>query len=315
MNLSRGTGERSYIYSDDDPEVTVGDTTYAYDDDGFLTTKSETSQVTLYNYSLRGELLRVNLPDARIIEYQHDPLGRRIAKKIDGTIVEKYLWQGLTQLLAVYDGSDNLLMRFEYGDDRLPMLMTKDGNTYYMTYDQIGSLKTVADVSGNVVKKIDYDGFGNIIADSDEEFTVPLGFAGGLRDRDTGLIKFGFRDYDPDIGRWTAKNPIFFAGGDTDIYGYVLNDPVNSVDPRGLHRWGVFSGGFHLPREFLHNTKSGLNKKYEPANPLTGANPGNLLENSYLPQDPAHREPKNYNPSNPPNRISPFLQLAGSGPS
>jgi len=55
-----------------------------------------------------------------------------------------------------------------------------------------------------------------------------------LHDRDTGLVRFGFRDYDPDVGRWTAKDPIFFAGGDTDLYGYVLNEPINFIDPDGL---------------------------------------------------------------------------------
>ncbi len=53
--------------------------------------------------------------------------------------------------------------------------------------------------------------------------------------RDTGLVKFGYRDYDPDTGRWTAKDPILFAGGDTDLYGYVLSDPVNLIDPNGLY--------------------------------------------------------------------------------
>ena len=47
-------------------------------------------------------------------------------------------------------------------------------------------------------------------------------------------MRFGYRDYDPDVGRWTAKDPIGFAGGDTDLYGYCLNDPVNWIDPIGL---------------------------------------------------------------------------------
>jgi RHS repeat-associated protein len=55
-----------------------------------------------------------------------------------------------------------------------------------------------------------------------------------LHDRDTGLVRFGFRDYDPDTGRWTAKDPIGFAGGNIDLYGYCLNDPVNWVDSLGL---------------------------------------------------------------------------------
>jgi RHS repeat-associated protein len=91
-----------------------------------------------------------------------------------------------------------------------------------------------SDASGNVIKRVDYDSFGNIINDTNPSFDIPFAFAGGLHDRDTGLVRFGFRDYDPDIGRWTAKDPILFAGGDTDLYGYCLNDPVNFVD-----RWGL----------------------------------------------------------------------------
>jgi hypothetical protein len=48
------------------------------------------------------------------------------------------------------------------------------------------------------------------------------------------------------VGRWTAKDPIFFAGGDTDLYGYVLNDPINLVDPDGLRNWGKIVSGAAL---------------------------------------------------------------------
>ena len=235
MNALRGIGGRSYSYSDEDHLLTAGSVSYTYDADGFLTAKINGSDnVTGYSYSSRGELLKVTLPDGTAIEYVHDPLGRRIAKKIDGVIVEKYLWQGLTRLLAIYDGADNLLMRFEYADGRLPVAMASGGKIYYLTYDQVGSLRLVADSSGNVVKSLEYDSFGNILNDSNPIFAMPFGFAGGLHDRDTGLGRFGYRDYDPDTGRWTAKDPIGFAGGDTDLYGYVLNDPVNWVDPSGL---------------------------------------------------------------------------------
>jgi len=123
---------RSLRYNDEDNLLEAGDTTYQHDADGFLISKTRGTEVTTYDYSLRGELLRVDLPDGRIIEYVHDPLGRRIAKKVNGTVTEKYLWQGLTRLLAVYDGSDSLVMRFEYADARMPVAMTKDGATYYL---------------------------------------------------------------------------------------------------------------------------------------------------------------------------------------
>ncbi len=51
----------------------------------------------------------------------------------------------------------------------------------------------------------------------------------------TELTRFGARDYDAETGRWTSKDPIRFAGGDTNLYGYVLVDPVNGIDPEGLN--------------------------------------------------------------------------------
>lgn len=62
----------------------------------------------------------------------------------------------------------------------------------------------------------------------------PFGFAGGLYDQHTKLTRFGARDYDAETGRWTAKDPIRFRGGDTNLYAYVVSDPVNGFDPSGL---------------------------------------------------------------------------------
>jgi RHS repeat-associated protein len=98
----------------------------------------------------------------------------------------------------------------------------------------VGSLRAISDSSGTVVKQVDYDSFGNVITDTLTTMTVPFGFAGGLYDYDVGLTRFGFRDYDPSIGRWTAKDPIDFAGGDVNLFAYVHSDPVNFVDFLGL---------------------------------------------------------------------------------
>jgi len=80
---------------------------------------------------------------------------------------------------------------------------------------------------------MNYDVWGNVIQDSNPGFQ-PFGFAGGLYDSDTQLVRFGARDYDTETGRWTVKDPIGFAGGDTNLYGYVVGDPVNWVDPVGI---------------------------------------------------------------------------------
>lgn len=235
-NSLRGLASRVYAYDTEDHLTSAGNTTFTYDKDGFLATKTVGSQTTGYQYSSRGELSRVDLPTGTVVEYVHDPLGRRIAKKVGGTIVEKYLWQGRTRLLAVNDGSGSLKQRFEYADGRLPVAMTKGNVRYFLVYDQVGTLRAVTDGSGGVVKTVEYDSFGNVIADSAPTFAVPFGFAGGLFNTDTGLTRFGFRDYDTDVGRWTAKAPILFEGGDTDLYGYVVENPENGVDPEGTQK-------------------------------------------------------------------------------
>ena len=61
----------------------------------------------------------------------------------------------------------------------------------------------------------------------------PFGFAGGLHDPDTGLVRLGARDYDAETGRWTGKDPIGFGGGDANLHVYAGNDPVNRTDPHG----------------------------------------------------------------------------------
>jgi len=121
--------------------------------------------------------------------------------------------------------------------------MVSSGTKYYLHYDQVGTLRAVSNSSHTIVKEIAYDTFGNILTDSNPSVKVPFGFAGGLYDSDTQLTRFGYRDYDSFTGKWTAKDPIGFDGGDSNLYGYVLGDPVNLVDPTGLFApaivWGL----------------------------------------------------------------------------
>ena len=232
LNTRRGITGRSYEHSIEDHLLRAGDTTYQYDADGFLTNKTENGQVTLYNYSSRGELLRVDLPDGRVLEYLNDPQGRRIAKKINGQVVEKYLWQGLTRLLAVYDANNSLLHRYDYADDRTPIAVTTAGQKYAMHYDQVGTLRAMTDSAGVVVKEVTYDSFGNVLGDTRPGISY-FAFAGGLYDGDMGLVRFGYRDYDAKVGVWTAKDPTHFSGSQVDLFEYCNNDPINFIDEDG----------------------------------------------------------------------------------
>jgi RHS repeat-associated protein len=92
------------------------------------------------------------------------------------------------------------------------------------------------------MQQLDYDEYGNVTTDTNTGFQ-PFGFMGGLLDADTGLTHTGGQDYDAATGRWTVKDPIRFDGDDANLYGYVVNDPINVVDVNGLR-----GGGGATPR-------------------------------------------------------------------
>ena len=145
----------------------------------------------------------------------------------------------------------NLRARFVYGSGRnVPDYMityVTEGEQigaeeakYRFVVDHLGSVRLVVDADdGTVVQRINYDAWGVVTTDTNPGFQ-PFGFAGGLYDHETGLVHFGARDYDPEVGRWTAKDPILFGGGQANLYAYVNNDPVNTIDPTGtnfIHDW------------------------------------------------------------------------------
>ena len=107
-----------------------------------------------------------------------------------------------------------------------------------------GPPKPNSDLTGWAIKEIWRDSFGNPYYDSFPDFFLPIGFAGGLEDPDTGLVRFGWRDYDPAVGRFTAPDPLGDTGGDHDLYDYCVDDPVSMRDPTGLLLKNIFGPTF-----------------------------------------------------------------------
>lgn len=230
-----GSSYRDYRYNLDNRLMSAGNNGFTHDENGFRSIWSNGGTYHLYEYALDYRLLKMEVENQnRVFTFRHDEQGRRAAKYFNGQLVEAYRWLDFIRLGAFLDG--RMGHEFGYADNaRLPSAMRReDGTVFTLHYDQVGSLRVVADTDGDVIKEILYDPFGGIIEDTNPGFHVPIGFAGGLHDRELGFVRFGWRDYDTFTGRWTAPDPIGDKGGDPDWYGYCLDDPVNGVDPLGL---------------------------------------------------------------------------------
>jgi len=222
-------------YDDQDRLLTYGDATYAYTANGELSSKTVGTQVTRYDYDVLGNLVGVELPDGTQIEYLIDARNRRVGKKVDGALLQGFLYRDQLNPVAELDADGNVTARFIYADRvNVPSYMVKDGTTYRIVSDHLGSPRLVIDMrNGSVAQRIDYDAFGNVLNDSNRGFQ-PFGFAGGIDDQDVGLVRFGARDYDAEIGRWTVKDPIRFTGRAYNLFQYVSAEPINQIDRTGL---------------------------------------------------------------------------------
>lgn len=230
-------------YDNQDRMIAYGDYAYAYTDNGELAGKSGLTGTTQYGYDAFGNLITVIRSDGTNIEYVVDGQNRRVGKKVNGVLIQGFLYEDQLRPVAELDSVGNIESRFVYGTGvNVPDYMIKHGLTYRIITDHLGSPRLVIDVStGQITQRIDYDEYGNIIYDSNPGFQ-PFGFAGGIYDHDTNLTRFGARDYDAATGKWTAKDPILFAGGDANLFGYVFNNPLRFVDPLGLAGCGPGSG-------------------------------------------------------------------------
>jgi RHS repeat-associated protein len=115
----------------------------------------------------------------------------------------------------------------------VPDFVIRGTAIYRILSDQLGSPRIVVDITtGEVVQRMRHDEFGNVVEDTNPGFT-PFGFAGGMYDSETALVRFGARDYEPQIGRWLMKDPVRWQGRQSNLFVYVGNDPVNGTDPRG----------------------------------------------------------------------------------
>ena len=234
LTATTSSGTVSGTYDAQDRQMTYGNASYTYTANGDLARQTVGSQKTTYTYDVLGNLIAATLPNGTKIAYLLDPKNNRVGKTVNGVLQAGFLYDD-GRIVALLNASNSIVSQFVYASHgTAPDYMISGGVTYRIISDHLGSPRLVVNTStGAIAEQISYDEFGNVISDTSPGFQ-PFGFAGGLYDQDTKLLHFSARDYNPAVGRWTAKDPLLLAGGDSNFYGYVMADPVNLTDPSGL---------------------------------------------------------------------------------
>jgi RHS repeat-associated protein len=218
-------GTKVYLSNKLNQYTSVGGAAYTYDNNGNLTNDGTRS----YVYDCENRLISSTNP---IRWYRYDYLGRRVRKMIGTNI--KYCYDG-DQVIAEYNNYNTLQRKYVYGpgiDEPICMIDVAGGNAvYYYHFDGLGSVAALSDIIGDIVERYSYSAFGEPNRVSSVGNTYM--FTGRNYDSETGLYYYRARYYKPSIGRFLQSDPIGYFDG-TNLYTYVHNNPINSVDPLGM---------------------------------------------------------------------------------
>jgi len=183
---------------------------------------------------------------------QYDSYGRRVQNPA-GT---GFLYDGLNavQELAGSTVTANLL---SLGVDEIFSRADSTGSFSFLT-DNLGSTIALSDATGNLITSYTYNPFGGT-ALTGLSSTNPYQFT-GRENAGNGIYYYRARYYNSILGRFISEDPAGFAGGDTNLYAYVLNNPTNYRDPSGKCPWCVIAAigaGFGAVEGAIHGLECG----------------------------------------------------------
>ncbi len=220
-----------YTYNEMNELLTQeGDTnyTYTYDECGNCITKNNGEIVLEYHYDEENRLLSVEENDQITEQYIYDGDGKRI-KKIDSESVRIYIYSGINVLYEI-NMTSQMDGVYVYGPTGKIAKKVNDITEYYHT-DHLGSTRVTTSENGETITEIRYKPFGEQINTTEERYTY-----NGKELDATGLYYYGARYYDPEIGRFLARDPL---QGEKEVpqtlnrYVYCLNNPLRYIDPTG----------------------------------------------------------------------------------
>ena len=231
-NRTSSLGVASYTTNASNEMTWNSNASFTYDSNGNQTSKTDSTGTTNYTWDYENRLTNVTLPGTSgTVSFKYDPLGRRIYKaSSSGTTAYAY---DLQNLIEETNSSGTVVARYTQGvkiDE--PLAMLRSGATNYYDADGLGSVTSLSNAAGVLTQTYTFDSFGNQTASSGS-LVNPFRFTAREFDTETGLQFSRARYYDPSSGRFIAEDPTGFGAGN-NFYQYVLNDPLNSIDPLGL---------------------------------------------------------------------------------
>ncbi len=187
--------------------------------------------------------------------YQYDGLYRRTTKTVSSVTRHHYYSNRWKPLEERIDASTDAERQYLWGarPNHRDELILRDRKTgalpvlderLYCAMDYF-SPTAVFDKMGVVLERYGFSGFGirRVMAPDFSErtsssFEVAFGFQGQFLD-ETSSYNFGYRTYNPPIGRWFSRDPIQEIGG-SNLYLTSLNNTLLFIDKFGLDvaNWG-----------------------------------------------------------------------------
>lgn len=284
-------------YDDQDRILTYGSRTYTHNNNGDLTRiQWNVTDRTDIVHDVMGNVKQVTLPSGTVLQYTWDGYNRWIGKTSGGTFVVGNLYENQYRISASLNALAQYVREYIYATKvNVPDYLIMSGVKYRFITDHLGSPRLLVRTdTGAISQRMDYNTLGLVTADSNPTIH-PFGFAGGLWDAQTMTVRFGARTYDPrSTGRWTTKDPIRFKGGDVNLYGYVLNDPINFIDPEGLAAHPLpkdFRTPYSECAECMVQPQKCIDPKLDPKE-----SPELNPHNWFGPTNPGPRTPRPYNP-------------------
>ena len=229
-----GLATGTYSYNPNTHQlIATGNAARSVDADGNTTAISAAGSTYGFGYNDRNRMTVAQLGGSTVGSYTYNAFNERI-QKVANSATERYDYNEGMQLLGEY-GATN---RDYIWMDGIPVANVDTSGAAstlaYVTADQLGTPRAIADGSGNTEWQNAYQGNPwNEQAPTSNGYVYNLGFPGQYFDQETGLSNNVNRDYDPSTGRYIQSDPIGLLGG-PNTYGYGLNDPSLYIDPLGL---------------------------------------------------------------------------------